>query len=60
MDDYFREYSKKLIRDQLNELLRQLTELGRILSETDKELDFPDISLLRIEGGRVSVQIFIY
>ena len=60
LDDYFREFSKKLTHEQVMELSKQLTELGRILSEDKKEIQFPSIPILEIEGGKMTVQRFVY
>jgi len=60
VDDYFREFSKTLDHRKLMEFSRQITELGRLLSSITAEIDFPDIPLLNIEGGRMAVQRFIY
>ena len=60
VDDFFREFSKTLDHNQLLELSRQLTELGKNLSSLETELDFPEIPLLGIEGGKMTVQRFIY
>ena len=42
------------------ELSEQLTELGRILSETSASITVPDIPTLGIKGGTHDVQRFIY
>jgi SAM-dependent methyltransferase len=60
VDDYFRELSKTLDHRKLMEFSRQITELGHLLSSITVEIDFPDIPLLNIEGGRMPVQRFIY
>lgn len=60
LDEHFRQLSKSLDHNQLMELSEQLTELGRVLSSLDKELDFPQVPLLGIEGGKMSVQRFLY
>ena len=60
VDDYFRECSKTLDHSKLMDLSRQITELGRLLSSIDVEVDFPEIPALGIEGGRMPLQRFIY
>lgn len=60
LDDYFRSYSKELSHEDLMALSSQLTVLGRILSSFDEEIDFPDIPLMGIEGGNMTVQRFLY
>ena len=60
LDDYFREFSKELSHDEIMELSRRLTELGRTLSKIEKLVEFPSIPLLGIEGGKMTVQRFLY
>ncbi len=60
LDDHFRHYSKSLDHEQLMALSRQVTELGRLLSTVDEELDFPDVPALDIQGGKMTVQRFVY
>ena len=60
LDEYFREYSKKLQHEELMELSSQLTELGKLLSSVDQEFNFPAIPALGIAGGTMTVQRFIY
>lgn len=43
IDDYFRIETKNLSNEQLWEMSRQLTELGKTLSELKIEVDIPDI-----------------
>lgn len=60
LDEYFRGCCKTLGHAELLELSAQMTELGRILSQDQRLVDFPAIPALRIEGGRMTVQRFIY
>lgn len=60
LDDYFRVETKNLSNEQLWEMSRQLTELGKRLSELKIEIDIPDIPLLGIKGGKQDIQRFIY
>ena len=60
IDDYFRIETKNLSNEQLWEMSRQLTELGKRLSELKVEVDIPDIPLLGIKGGKQDIQRFIY
>lgn len=60
IDDYFRIETKNLSNEQLWEMSRQLTELGKTLSELKIEVDIPDIPLLGIKGGKQDIQRFIY
>ncbi|MFW5607388.1 MAG: class I SAM-dependent methyltransferase [Campylobacter hyointestinalis] len=60
LDDYFRIETKNLSNEQLWEMSRQLTKLGKRLSELNIEIDIPDIPLLGIKGGKQDIQRFIY
>ncbi|MEM7125485.1 MAG: class I SAM-dependent methyltransferase [Chloroflexota bacterium] len=60
LDDHFRTYSKELSHEDLIALSSQLTNLGRILSSVEDEIDFPDIPLMGIEGGKMTIQRFLY
>lgn len=60
IDDHFRLAVGKIDRDDLWAMSRQVTELGRRLSELKVEFDCPDIPLLGIKGGRYDVQRFLY
>ncbi len=60
LDEYFRDFSKTLSHEDLMSLSSQVTELGKILSSLDVELDFPSIPLLGIEGGQMTPQRFLY
>ena len=60
LDDHFREKCKTLSNDQLWELARALTELGKTLSELDLAIEVPDLPALGISGGEYDLQRFIY
>lgn len=60
LDDYFRIHTKNLSNDELWEMSRQLTNLGKVLSELNIIVDIPEIPLLGIKGGPQNVQRFIY
>lgn len=60
LDDYFRVETKNLSNEELWEMSRQLTELGKRLSELKLEVDIPDIPLLGIKGGKQDIQRFMY
>lgn len=60
LDTHFREKTKELSYQEKLEFSAQLTELGRKLSELHIELDFPDIPVLGIKGGKQDLQRFIY
>lgn len=60
LDKYFRQHVANFTESELKALAGQLTELGRRLSAIDGVLDVPSIPALGIEGGKTSVQRFIY
>ncbi|MDQ4086651.1 MAG: class I SAM-dependent methyltransferase [Pseudomonadota bacterium] len=60
LDEHFREYSKGLSREELWALSDQLTRLGKTLSELAITIDVPAMPALRIAGGPMDLQRFIY
>jgi ubiquinone/menaquinone biosynthesis C-methylase UbiE len=60
LDEHFRRAVHALHDDEIWKLAKGMTELGKLLSENDVELDFPDIPALGISGGRQSLQRFMY
>jgi SAM-dependent methyltransferase len=60
LDDYFRIETKNLSNDQLWNFSKQLTQLGKKLTELNIEIEVPDIPLLGIKGGKQNIQRFIY
>ena len=60
LDDYFRVHCKELSSNQIWALSRQLSELGRRLSELNVSFESPDIPSLGIKGGTYDIQRFIY
>lgn len=60
LDDYFRIETKNLSNEELWQMSRQLTELGKILSELNIQIDAPDIPSLGIKGGKQDLQRFFY
>jgi len=60
LDNHFRELSSTLSHDQLMDLSEKLTDLGQLLSSIEGKLNFPDIPVLEIEGGEMTLQRFIY
>lgn len=60
LDDYFRNQCKSMDNTQLWDLSRQLTEVGKRLSELDVSFDCPEIPALGIKAGRYDIQRFIY
>lgn len=60
LDEHFISGRAQLDHDAVWQMSRKLTELGRMLEETNLELDFPDIPELGVTGGRQSLQRFVY
>lgn len=60
VDEFFLSKQRSLSHDEVWDLSQRLTELGRMLSELDVELDFPAIPQLDIKGGRQNLQRFFY
>lgn len=59
-DDYLRDAAAEMNEEEAWELSRQLTELGRALSEINAVVTVPDIPALGIKPGTYDVQRFIY
>jgi SAM-dependent methyltransferase len=60
LDDYFRVTAKNYNSEELWNMSKQLTQLGKILSELKVKFIAPDIPLLGIKGGEYDIQRFIY
>lgn len=60
LDEHFRTAVHGLTDEQIWDVARGMTEIGKLLSDHDVELDFPDIQPLGIKGGRQSLQRFLY
>ena len=60
LDDYFRQACINYSHEELMELSKQVTQLGKVLSSIDQEVDIPDIPALGIEGGNMTFQRFLY
>ena len=60
VDEYFRKETLKHNSEELWEMARQLTELGKRLSQLNVKIDVPDIPMLGIKGGEYDIQRFIY
>ena len=60
IDDYFRTQTHNITNNDMWEFSKQMTELGRALSELKVSFYCPDIPLLNIKGGEYDVQRFIY
>jgi ubiquinone/menaquinone biosynthesis C-methylase UbiE len=60
LDDYFRKNVININPEKIWELSRQLTQLGKTLSELKIDIEVPEIPLLNIKGGVYDLQRFIY
>jgi SAM-dependent methyltransferase len=59
-DDYIRDKISVLPYEQALEAMREVTELGRILSELDVKTKLPEVKVIGIEAGEYDIQRFIY
>lgn len=59
-DDYVREHLSKLPYEQAMVAMRQVTELGRVLSALDTKVTVPQVDILGIDAGTYDVQRFVY
>ncbi len=60
LDDYFRTEVHKYSKEELWEFSKQMTQLGKILTDLKITIEVPDMPLLRIQGGQMDLQRFIY
>lgn len=61
LDDHFRKVTHQISDEEMLVFSRQLTEMGKILSEKfPNEIEFPSIDALGIKAGKMTVQRFIY
>lgn len=60
LDEHFRLIVKDIDTEELWTMSRQLTELGKILSDLKIEIEVPDIPMLGIKGGKQNLQRFLY
>jgi ubiquinone/menaquinone biosynthesis C-methylase UbiE len=60
LDDYFREHTKKISKEDMWVMSEQITELGKTLSELNISIVVPDIPALEISGGKMDLQRFLY
>jgi ubiquinone/menaquinone biosynthesis C-methylase UbiE len=60
VDDYFRTATHTIPAAKMWEMSKQLTQLGKSLSELNVKFTSPDIPLLGIKGGEYDIQRFIY
>lgn len=59
-DDYVRDRISGLPYEQAMELMAQVTELGKVLSNLKVSVDIPEVKVLGIEAGNYDVQRFLY
>lgn len=60
VDDYVRERISGLDYENALEVSRQITELGRALSESNATVTVPEIPVLEIKAGQYDVQRLVY
>ena len=60
LDDHFRTKCLQMSKEELWELSKQVTELGRTLSNLNIEITVPEIKALNINAGKYDIQRFIY
>ena len=60
LDDHFRVLTKKTSKKDMWDFSKQLTALGKTLSDLNVEIEVPDMPLLSIKGGKYDIQRFIY
>jgi SAM-dependent methyltransferase len=60
VDDYVRERIKDLPYDEAVKACREITALGRALSESGHKIRVPEVRMLGIEAGEYDVQRFLY
>lgn len=60
VDDYVRSRIAPLGYEDAIKLSREITELGRVLSESNCKVNVPSVSVLGIEGGEYELQRFVY
>ena len=60
LDDYIRKKISLMDYDSAFNNLKQITNLGKVLSETNIEITIPDVDLLEIKAGTYSLQRFLY
>ncbi len=60
VDDFIRDKIASMPYEQATDHCRQITEFGRILSESNFKVSVPKVDLLEIPAGEYSVQRLIY
>lgn len=59
-DDYVRDRVSDLEYEEAIDVMKGITELGKILSELDVKINVPEIKVLGIKSGEYDIQRFIY
>lgn len=59
-DEYIRERMSPLTYDEAIVMSRQITDLGKKLTELNMEFDCPAVDVLEIPEGRYTIQRFVY
>jgi SAM-dependent methyltransferase len=60
VDDFVRERIAPLAYEDAIKISKEITELGRILSESNCKIKVPPVSVLGIEAGEYDLQRFLY
>lgn len=60
LDDYFRQETHNIPSEDIWQMSKQLSLLGKRLTELNQMVEVPDIPLLGIKGGNYDIQRFIY
>ncbi len=60
VDDYIREKISKLPYSQAIKICREITKLGKTLSETKIKIKIPKVEILEIDGATLELQRFVY
>lgn len=59
-DDYIRDKVSSLSYEQAREAMKEITELGRVLTDLNVKAAIPEVKILGIEAGEYDIQRFIY
>lgn len=59
-DDFIRDRIKSMPYEDAMKHCRQITELGRVLSNSELKITVPDVEILEIKAGEYDVQRFVY
>lgn len=60
IDDYFRNQTHNISKEEMWAFSQQLTQLGKTLSELNVSINCPEIPVLGIKAGEYDIQRFIY